>query len=273
MKKTITFLLLLIPAIFAFTQDTLVLKDGTESLVKVIEIDGDIIKYKKHLLPEGPSYKIATEMVFMIFYKGGLRELVKSNILVPDVITDKNKTDEKNNTSIVEILRDEENGWELKLSEQTLAPDKKRKWLEYSAVISVYKNGNYITAIGVACNQQLKKMRSPGERIDKSFLNKSFIVFAVKAGEPFEKLLFEKYENYGGKGLGWGVDWDFLKSGVGSCSIKHFNTITDVLDIKWKTVQDEYRLKDCTTVERRVLSAAIIWLDINLSIKTNKANR
>ncbi len=272
MKIIGTLLLLLLSGASLFPQDTLVLKDGTESLVKIIEIERNIIKYKKHALPDGPLYNIEAEKVFMIFYKGGVRELIKTNF-IPLIISAKtNIAAGKATSTITDFIRDEENGWELKLLEQTMATNKNKKWLEYSALINVYKNNSYLTEIRVSCNQHLKK-RSPGERIDKSFLYKSFIVFAVRAAKPLENLLYEKYENYGGKGLGWGVGWDFLKQGAGSCSVKHFYTNAEVVDIKFKTDQIEYKLQDCSSIEKRVLSAAIRWLNTNLMNNSVKATR
>ncbi len=59
--------------------DQLIYKDGTEAMVKVIEITPNEIKYKKCENLEGPVYSTKKSELFMIKYANGTREVFKSD--------------------------------------------------------------------------------------------------------------------------------------------------------------------------------------------------
>lgn len=63
--------------------DILVLKNGDEVNVKVLEISPIEIKYKKCNMPEGPLYVVKKSDVFMIKYANGSKELIKSEATEP----------------------------------------------------------------------------------------------------------------------------------------------------------------------------------------------
>lgn len=58
--------------------DVLVYKNGTETRVKIIEINTDRIKYKKCDLPDGPTYVSDKNDLFMVKYSNGTREVFKT---------------------------------------------------------------------------------------------------------------------------------------------------------------------------------------------------
>jgi len=57
--------------------DNLILRDGNEILVKIIEIAPDLIKYKRCKKEDGPLISVSKEDVFMIKYNDGTKELIK----------------------------------------------------------------------------------------------------------------------------------------------------------------------------------------------------
>lgn len=60
----------------SFAQDKIIMMDGTELNVKVIEIDPVNIKYKKSELLEGPLYTVLKTDIFKIAYQNGVNELI-----------------------------------------------------------------------------------------------------------------------------------------------------------------------------------------------------
>lgn len=60
-----------------YAQDKMILRNGNELTVKVIEVDTDIIKYKKYDNLNGPIYSIDKSKVFMITYKNGTKDVFK----------------------------------------------------------------------------------------------------------------------------------------------------------------------------------------------------
>jgi len=58
--------------------DIIILKNGDEVKVKVLEISPIEIKYKKCNLPDGPLYVVKKSDVFMVKYANGTKEIIKS---------------------------------------------------------------------------------------------------------------------------------------------------------------------------------------------------
>lgn len=73
--KKVLFICCLLPHLI-LSQDVIIKTNGEELLSKVIEIDGDKIKYKKHENPEGPIYSITKPEVFMIKYANGSKDIM-----------------------------------------------------------------------------------------------------------------------------------------------------------------------------------------------------
>lgn len=72
--KKILLLLIYLP-FSGLAQDNIILNDGTEISAKIIEINTDNIKYKKHTNPYGPLYTKNINDIFMIRYENGEKEL------------------------------------------------------------------------------------------------------------------------------------------------------------------------------------------------------
>jgi hypothetical protein len=65
--------------IFSNECDNLILKNGDEISVKIIEITPELIKYKKCDKENGPLISVLKEDVFMIKYNDGTKELIESS--------------------------------------------------------------------------------------------------------------------------------------------------------------------------------------------------
>ncbi|MBR6141555.1 MAG: hypothetical protein IKQ37_07335 [Bacteroidaceae bacterium] len=67
-------LLLSLVALGASAQDVIVKKDGTPILTKVLEVNTDNVKYKKHGNQDGPTYTIAISDILSLTYANGDKE-------------------------------------------------------------------------------------------------------------------------------------------------------------------------------------------------------
>lgn len=74
MKEYIVLSMLLIVALSVVAQDVVVKKDGSTILVKVLEVNQDNIKYKKHSNPNGPTYIIDLDEVLSVNYENGEKD-------------------------------------------------------------------------------------------------------------------------------------------------------------------------------------------------------
>ena len=83
MKKTLftTILALLFTTIYA--QDIIVKKDGSTIMSKVLEVQTDIIKYKKWSNQSGPTYSIKITDIFSINYQNGEKDVFNSPYPTP----------------------------------------------------------------------------------------------------------------------------------------------------------------------------------------------
>ncbi len=63
-----------------FSQDLIMLKDGSEIKSKVTEVNIEDIKYKKYENPDGPTYTIPKNKVFLIKYSNGSKDIISENV-------------------------------------------------------------------------------------------------------------------------------------------------------------------------------------------------
>ena len=61
--------------ISSYAQDILIMKTGDEITVKVLEVNTEIVKYKKWDNLEGPAYSTNKNEIFMIKYKNGTKDV------------------------------------------------------------------------------------------------------------------------------------------------------------------------------------------------------
>tara|TARA_B110000003_G_C16529485_1_gene488334 strand:+ start:97 stop:975 length:879 start_codon:yes stop_codon:yes gene_type:complete len=73
MKKTLLIFIFL--PFIGFAQDNIILRDGNEIGAKILEINVDNIKYKKHSNQDGPTYTKNINDIFMIKYQNGEKEI------------------------------------------------------------------------------------------------------------------------------------------------------------------------------------------------------
>lgn len=87
MKKYFVIYLLLISSV-VFSQDTLFLVNGTKEIVKVFEINPDVVKYRKQSNLNGPSYSQPKENISLIKYFGGGTDTFNLAIAEKEVIVE-----------------------------------------------------------------------------------------------------------------------------------------------------------------------------------------
>tara|TARA_B100001758_G_C18391242_1_gene603051 strand:+ start:516 stop:1496 length:981 start_codon:yes stop_codon:yes gene_type:complete len=78
MKNLILFLIIYFPSITLFSQDIIILKDGTEINSIVKEVNQDNIKYLKFSSKEGPIYTKSISDIFMVKYQNGEKDIFNS---------------------------------------------------------------------------------------------------------------------------------------------------------------------------------------------------
>ncbi|MEO9872361.1 hypothetical protein [Ekhidna sp.] len=80
-KLLLLFLVILTQKITA--QDVIVMKNGDEMNVIVLEVASEAIKYKKHENQQGPTYTVEKVDVFMIRYENGTKDVFNSQEKAP----------------------------------------------------------------------------------------------------------------------------------------------------------------------------------------------
>lgn len=80
--RSILGLLLATISVVCYAQDTIIFKNGEELPVIVNEISKDEVKYKKTSNPDGPTYIVTKDNIFMIKFKNGDKEVygTESNV-------------------------------------------------------------------------------------------------------------------------------------------------------------------------------------------------
>ena len=79
MKNTILFFVFYFISMTLFSQDVIILKDGTEINSIVKEVNQDNIKYLKFASKEGPVYTKSISEIFMVKYQNGEKDVFDSN--------------------------------------------------------------------------------------------------------------------------------------------------------------------------------------------------
>ena len=260
MTKQVVFFLLIFyfpSAPFLKAQDTLILNDGTEIYVKVLEIGEKAISYKKNENQNGPTYTMDLAKVFMAVYKGGKRESFQT-------VTNYSPQAEVQN-AVISMLGD--SSFDLRLIETKSVSDKKQKGITVLATIDVYYNEKQFSKIYLSAYQRTD-ITLDYTKPNASYLANSSISFLILS-ENLKKVLFQKYESESGKGYGWALAPGFFSLQPASCSValleqKYGNK--EILGFGGITAT-KINLQDCSSLEKKLLSAALLWLETNFGKK------
>lgn len=79
MKRLLIFIFSTIIYAAGFAQDIIIKRDGSEENVKIVEVSGGHIKYRKWTNQNGPIYNIPTTDIFIIKYMDGRKEVFQQN--------------------------------------------------------------------------------------------------------------------------------------------------------------------------------------------------
>jgi opacity protein-like surface antigen len=85
MEKLILILTLAVLGTAGQAQDIIIKKNTDEIECKVLEIEQEVIKYKKYSNLDGPTYSISKEDIFMVKYENGEKEVFKTEEKEPVV--------------------------------------------------------------------------------------------------------------------------------------------------------------------------------------------
>jgi hypothetical protein len=241
-------------------QDTLILNDGSEMHVKVLEIAMNTISYKKPGNSNETTYTIHKANIFMVVYKNGSREIFTTK-------EDQSQVEKirSNQVLIKQYLQDD--FFELKLLETKSIPDKNKKSVLVTAKIEVSNKGRPFTSLSVTAYQRTDA-KLDFSNPKGSYLSKSSLTIYTSS-DNINELLFQKYEKYSGKGLGWALPPDFFSLQNSICSIAFLQqkgVNTEIVGFGGITAT-KINLKDCTSLESKLLSAALIWLQKNFENK------
>lgn len=233
----------------ADAQDTLFLNNGTEVYVKVTEIGEHSISYKKKENINGPVYTMDISKVFMAVYSNGKRETFTKN-----TTSDQPQSEEDESKP---ALNDDY--FEVRLVDTKTTTDKKNKYETISVSVNVYSDGNLFTGLLLSTQKPVNNKAKPLKAIT-----------IVPLSEKVGKLLWGKYESYSGKGDGWDLSSNFYVMDTSSCYVDlHFQKMANkeaFLGIGGRS-STVFRLKDCSTLEKRFLSVALVWLGVNFEKK------
>ena len=83
MKRLFFIAMFILSSISIYAQDIIVKKDGSTIMSKVLEVQTDIIKYKKWSNQSGPTYSIKITDIFSINYKNGEKDVFNSPASTP----------------------------------------------------------------------------------------------------------------------------------------------------------------------------------------------
>ena len=89
MKKLIALLLSLSGIYNLCAQDTITKRDGSEISAKVIEVEIDKIRFRKHENLNGPIYSLSKREVFLIEYENGSKDVFEANDQLLDKVDSK----------------------------------------------------------------------------------------------------------------------------------------------------------------------------------------
>jgi len=234
-------------------QDTLVMNDGSQAFVKVMEVGETTISYKKRENIQGPTYTIDLSKVFMAFYKGGKRESfsVKASATGDQAVAENATSNAA--TTPGEVLRNDT--YELVFSSYSsdYANKKKKKGTVVNGAIKVLKKGNYYMEIGFSANT--------------SDLSKDGYIFFIPKEEKYQKYLDTKYENSSGIGQ-WILPAGFFAAvSLDNYYVNHYihkSLFGQDFASSYKGKDaHKYELQDASTISTRILSVGLLWLQQN----------
>lgn len=82
--KPIIFLFILFISANVFSQDTIYKRNGEVINAKVLEVELNVIKFKKTSNPDGPLYSLPKSQIALIQYKNGSKDIFPLDEYIPE---------------------------------------------------------------------------------------------------------------------------------------------------------------------------------------------
>lgn len=231
----------------AFSQDTLMLNDGTELHVHIVEIEKQYIVFTDLNTNGAPTRKRPLSDIFMAIYKGGHRETFTSTVPA-------------NDNNVASLTK---NHFLLKLTNGKWSTGKAGKYRSYTAEVSVFIDQALFANLTIVAYQ--KNGASSGyENPGGSYFGNNSLSIACQT-KRISEMLYAKYESETGKGVGWAIPPGFLTDQAGSCDVAFMQKKIGAKDFEsWGGVTArKIPLESCSDLNQRILSVVLLWLREN----------
>ena len=257
----------------ANAQDTLVFHDSHELYVKIVEIGEDKITYRRSDNLNGPLYSCSRADVFMAFYRGGAHEILYKTA-GPDAT--RAGAGDQGSAPAQFTLADETFHLELK----HIDSKKVKNSIVVTGDVDVISGNALFATVEFTANQRLDAALDFSHP-RPAHVFKSGITMTITSTQ-LKDYLYEKYENPAGNGLGWVLPPGFLggaktgpatSGGTGPCQVAYLKKPkqgeTDLTWLQGKLEFEKYDLKSCGTLEEKLLSVVLLWLNKNFTPQKN----
>jgi len=230
------------------------------------------ISYRKTDNNTGAVNSIGLEQIFMVIYHGGKRESFSGNTTHTEgnKILSSHPEPGEDISSKPSLVHD---GFEVRFisSKTTCRRTKQDSMVTMTAVIDAYYDGQLLTRLTFYGAQQTGFTEYSYMSDARRMLHKSsFSITAQSAA--IDHILFEKYEKSDGRGFGWCLSPRFFSNSGAPGSIKLL--IEKDIDVKYYTGEAvSMSLQDCSTVEKKILSVSLQWLEANFGNSQNILDR
>ena len=226
----IVFVVFLMISFKGLSQDIIIKNDKNEIKSKVIELTEDLIKYRKFTMLDGPIYSINKSEVFMIVYKNGTKEYIKTK--ENQTTAESSKINNVTATKSKEKIKAEDNkiaAFNSKVNNSNSATKPKEK---------INAEDNKIAAFNSKVNNpsSTNQLAAPqNKKNDEPFAvfgtDQSFTVFDININFPLENHLYlglgsfigtKFYSLYGDLGYKYPIDKNlsvFTNAGYGYTKI------------------------------------------------------
>lgn len=235
-------------------QDTLLMNDRTEQYVTILEVDENCITYKKTGNPAGPAYKTDRSKVFMAIYKDGSRETFSTAAPPGGSAAGGDQKPALANHQ-----------FQVRLVSTVSNYEKRKKTISVTATVDAYTGGTLFSRLSISASQE------PGKPEDFNNPRSAYYyenaVYVSCESKKLQDLLFQKYEHTSGVGFGWALAPNFFAANTTACEVallyqKPGNK--EILGFGGFSAT-KFELQDCSSIETRLLSIALLWLEKNFS--------
>ncbi len=230
------------------------------------------ISYKKTDNSAGGVNSIGLDQIFMVIYHGGKRESFDRNLTHNEGVKTSSPLPPSGEDMSPKptLVHD---GFDVRFisSKTTNTRRKQDSTVTITAIIDAYYDGQLLTRLTFYGAQQSAFTEYSYMSDGRKMLHKSSFSITAQSS-AIDHILFEKYEKSEGRGFGWCLSPRFFSGSVTACTIKLL--IEKDIDVKYYTGEAvKMSLQDCSTLEKKILSVSLLWLEANFGNSQNILDR